>query len=145
MIEIKGNSPSAVGLTRETTLFWPRPTPRSAANQVDVGVLWEHRPLVSIAHAVLRYQLEKPTSQLLLSLPANLHVKNINLVGELAALPSPRLLGWRVVPAGTMQQLVIDLQRPALGTIHLLLELPWQRNDSERDIPLAGVIPVGIS
>ncbi len=133
-----------VGSAGESKLYWSATINGQTKNLVDIGVLWEHRPLVSTAHAVLRYELQQPVSQLVLALPANLHVKNINLVGELASVPSPRLRRWRVVVAGTMQQLVIDLQRPVLGTVHLLLELPWQRNDKNLEIPLASVDSIGI-
>jgi hypothetical protein len=138
------SSTQVMGAASESKLYWSAPNDEQAKNLVDVGVLWEHRPLVSTAHAVLRYELVQPVSQLVLALPANLHVKNINLVGELASLPSPRLRRWRVVAAGTMQQLVIDLQRPVLGTVHLLLELPWQRNDKNLEIPLASVDSIDI-
>lgn len=133
-----------VGPAGESKLYWSAPSDGQAKNLVDIGVLWEHRPLVSTAHAVLRYELVQPVSQLVLAIPVNLHVKNINLVGELASFPSPRLRRWRVVTAGTMQQLVIDLQKPVLGTVHLLLELPWQRNDKKLEIPLASVDSIGI-
>lgn len=143
-VQVDTESSQVVGLAGEAKLYWSAPSVGSSKNLVDIGVLWEHRSLVSTAHAVLRYELVEPVSQLVLALPANLHIKNINLVGELASLPSPRLRRWRVVTAGTMQQLVIDLQRPVLGTVHLLLELPWQRNDKNLEIPLASVDSIGI-
>lgn len=133
------------GCSREVSLLWPVDFPSvDHESSVEIGVLWEHRLLQSTAHAILTYHIDSPTEELALNLPRHVRVKSLNMVGEVQAIYAPQVRRWKVQSLGEQQRLSIQLQRPVSGTVHLLLELPWQRNAQSTDIPLVGVEAVGI-
>lgn len=140
----KQSQQAQVGLVREVSLFWPVTSEQlDEPSSVEAGVLWEHRLLQSTAHVVLTYHLNRPYEALTVVLPPRTKVKNLNLVGDVQALHSPHIRNWKVQTVGEQHHLVVQLQQPVSGTLHLLLELPWQRGDTPGIVPLDGVQPLG--
>ena len=127
------------------TLSWFTPHFVPAEVQAEVGVLWEHRVYQSIAHAVVRYRIDKALETLDLDLPPGLRPRAISLVGDVQASVVPRVNNWTLQQRGGMQRLAIHLQRPITGEVYALLELPWDRSLSTETVPLSGIRPVGVS
>lgn len=134
------------GLSRSLVLSWPSPNALPPEAMVDVGVLWEHRVHQSMAHAVLAYQIGQGTlDQFTIDLPVGLRVRNLSLVGEVQAAVTPRIKKWRIEQVKGKQQLQVYLHRPVTGTVHLLLEMLWQRDRNVDTVPLEQLYPVGVS
>ncbi|HQR07083.1 MAG TPA: hypothetical protein PLN21_09685 [Gemmatales bacterium] len=133
------------GLSRSLALHWPSTNAFPPEVIVDVGVLWEHRVHQSMAHVVLAYQITMGTlDQLTIDLPAGLRVRSLSLVGEVQAAVTPRIRKWRIEQVEGKQQLQVYLHRPVSGTVHLLLEMFWQREANADTVPLEQVHPTGV-
>ncbi|MFT3879614.1 MAG: hypothetical protein QM703_08140 [Gemmatales bacterium] len=134
------------GLAKSVTLSWILPKDASPEAVVDVGVLWEYRIHQSIAHAVLSYHIDQGMlDQLTIELPADLRVRSLNIAGEVQATVSPRIKQWRIEQVESKQRLVVHLQRPVNGAVHLLLEMPSQRTARDTTVFLEHVRPLGVA
>lgn len=132
------------GLSRAVTLTWSMPQAKPPEVVVNEAVLWEHRVHQSVAHAVLAYHIEQGMlDQFTVELPAGLRLRSISVVGEVQTAVTPRIKQWRIEQVDGKQHLLVYLQRPVTGTVHLLLEMPWQRDARSDTVPLESLKPVG--
>jgi hypothetical protein len=144
-LPLRDGQPTACARMTECRLFLNEPPLNNIIDAfADVAVHWDHRPQQSTMNVLVSYDFKTiPTDKLLLDLPRTVQVRAINLVGEKQALASPRLQRWQLTPQWDSQRLAIQLQRPVMGHVYLLLELPYERTELAT-LPLTGIEVIGI-